>query len=300
MVAPARHKYLRNSSPGSGDSRISVIGGLTWDTITNIHFQGQETLGGAAAYFGLSARQYTSSVSLFGFRSNTIPEETLRRLADKIDISSLRIAPESSLKFSIYYDRSWKARYVTDNPGALQAIDSHVARRAIRLARAVHLCPLASLRQQLQLAQGIRQDKPEIFISVMIFGPRLNEASSELQRLLQVADLVFLSNEDLEHAAGIVMGDLTEVSRRCRASLVITLGESGACFVSGGRETYYRCERTDPVDVTGAGDSFSGAFIGSLMKGYPIDRCLRNASLLAKISILSLGASDLLALPQGS
>jgi ribokinase len=51
--------------------------------------------------------------------------------------------------------------------------------------------------------------------------------------------------------------------------LVVTLGEDGAALVSAGFDRVERVPspRVDPVDTTGAGDSFVGAFVFGLASG---------------------------------
>jgi ribokinase len=80
-------------------------------------------------------------------------------------------------------------------------------------------------------------------------------------------------------------------SARPRQGLVVTLGEKGAvATLSGGTEIAVPAVPVSPVDTTGAGDTFVGAFAAGLGLGFEVGAALRFAGAAAGLSCLARGA----------
>jgi len=92
------------------------------------------------------------------------------------------------------------------------------------------------------------------------------DARRSIERLVAIADVVKVSDEDL---AWLVPGvDPVEVARDWLALgpaiVVVTLGGDGAVAVSAAGEQRVAAPRTQVVDTVGAGDSFMGALLNGL------------------------------------
>jgi ribokinase len=81
------------------------------------------------------------------------------------------------------------------------------------------------------------------------------------------------------------------VARRLRQGLVVTGGAEGAAawLADGGRLTVPALP-VEPVDTTGAGDTFVGVLAAALDEGRPLARALRRATAAAGLSCLGRGA----------
>ena len=77
-----------------------------------------------------------------------------------------------------------------------------------------------------------------------------------------------------------------------QTELVLTLGSSGSVYSGGGRQIRQAAFRAEPVDTTGAGDTFTGYFAACLSKGETIEEALRVASAAAAVSTEQLGAAN--------
>jgi ribokinase len=78
---------------------------------------------------------------------------------------------------------------------------------------------------------------------------------------------------------------------RPRQGLVVTLGERGAVArLAGGGEIAVPALPVTPVDTTGAGDTFVGAFAAGLDLGFGVEAALRFAGAAAGLSCLGRGA----------
>lgn len=77
-----------------------------------------------------------------------------------------------------------------------------------------------------------------------------------------------------------------------KSSIVLTVGGSGSLFSSrGGGIRNQRAYRTNVVDTTAAGDTFTGYFIDGVMRNEGIDLILDRASMAAAISVSRKGAA---------
>ena len=78
-------------------------------------------------------------------------------------------------------------------------------------------------------------------------------------------------------------------------SVLITLGSAGSIahrVTPEGIDTLRQpAFRTEAVDTTAAGDTFTGYFIGGLAEGRPLAECMRRASMASAISVTRLGAA---------
>lgn len=76
-------------------------------------------------------------------------------------------------------------------------------------------------------------------------------------------------------------------------SAVVTLGASGAAIVDPfGSVQRVSVPRVSPVDTTGAGDCFIGAFAAGLIQGFTPSKALEFAALVASLSVLRHGAQS--------
>jgi sulfofructose kinase len=73
------------------------------------------------------------------------------------------------------------------------------------------------------------------------------------------------------------------------AAIVVTLGERGLIFDAKGVCHHLPAYPAQPVDTTGAGDFFHGAFAYAILLGMPLELTLKLASLAAALSVKARG-----------
>ncbi|HEX3410550.1 MAG TPA: ribokinase [Stellaceae bacterium] len=108
-------------------------------------------------------------------------------------------------------------------------------------------------------------------------------------------DLALLPEIDLlvanESEAATMSSDPMGIARRLRQGLVVTRGAAGArVFLADGSRLDLPALAIDPVDTTGAGDTFVGVLAGSLDLGASLEGALRRASAAAGLACLAHGA----------
>ena len=70
----------------------------------------------------------------------------------------------------------------------------------------------------------------------------------------------------------------------------MTLGSKGVLYHDGQREVLVPAYRVKPIDTTGAGDTFNGAFAAAIVKGMSIEDSVKFGNLAASLSIQKFGA----------
>ena len=77
-----------------------------------------------------------------------------------------------------------------------------------------------------------------------------------------------------------------------KAKIVLTLGSEGSMYFDDGKICRQGIYKVKAVDTTAAGDTFTGFFISSLIKGMKSEECLSLAAKAAAIAVTKPGALD--------
>lgn len=116
-------------------------------------------------------------------------------------------------------------------------------------------------------------------------------------RVLSALDVLVVNQHEAATAAGAGAPDgPIDLARRLAArhdlTCVVTLGGDGAVAI--GAEGRYRVGALsiEPVDTTGAGDTFVGVLAAALDGGQTLERALRGASVAAGLACQRLGAQS--------
>jgi ribokinase len=108
----------------------------------------------------------------------------------------------------------------------------------------------------------------------------------DLELLPEIDLLVANVNE-----AATISADPMGIARRLRQGLVVTRGAAGAsAFLADGSRLDLPALAIEPVDTTGAGDTFVGVLAATLDLGASLEAALRRASAAAGLACLARGA----------
>ena len=113
------------------------------------------------------------------------------------------------------------------------------------------------------------------------------------------ADYVIPNETETEALGGMPVRNMDE-ARACASSLlargvrrvIVTLGANGALCVDGDGARHVPPHAVQPVDTTGAGDAFIGAFACFLSAGYEEADAIARANVYAALSTLSVGTQS--------
>lgn len=117
------------------------------------------------------------------------------------------------------------------------------------------------------------------------WGPDLSETLDETD--------VFFPNE-VELAGLARTGDPEAALRRLHREglrIVAKLGGAGAMTLEGGRTLRVPAFPVQPIDTTGAGDSFDAGFLHAWLGGQPVAACLGLGAACGALSTLGLGGT---------
>ncbi len=95
-----------------------------------------------------------------------------------------------------------------------------------------------------------------------------------------------------EHEVEALFPNLTveEALQSMPNQLIVTLGEQGVSYHDGEKVVNVKAYNATPVDTTGAGDTFSGAFTKAITSGNSLLESIKIGNLCAAISIEKFGA----------
>jgi len=81
-------------------------------------------------------------------------------------------------------------------------------------------------------------------------------------------------------------------------NLLVTFGSRGAAYIAPDQTAKTNAFKVDPVDTTGAGDTFLGYVLAGFDGGLPVDAALRRASAAAALQVTRAGAAEAIPLAQ--
>ncbi|TDL80890.1 ribokinase [Peribacillus frigoritolerans] len=98
-----------------------------------------------------------------------------------------------------------------------------------------------------------------------------------------------------EHEAEIIFNgkyDEAEALKKHPNKLLITKGEQGITYFTGHKMENVPAIKVNPVDSTGAGDTFAGAFAFAISERKPLKECIQFAAIAAGLSVEKRGAQS--------
>ena len=76
--------------------------------------------------------------------------------------------------------------------------------------------------------------------------------------------------------------------------VIVTLGKDGADWYARGVKTHFDAIKVDPVDSTGAGDTFTGYVLAGLDRGMPMAQAIGMATKAAALMVTRHGTADVI------
>lgn len=113
---------------------------------------------------------------------------------------------------------------------------------------------------------------------------------------LDYVDWFILNEVEMEALCG---GDVQALQKRYpRAGILLTLGHRGAVCYRQGEAFRHGIYRTNVVDTTAAGDTFTGYFIASLDQGLSMAEAVTKASKASSVAVSRAGAQASIPYPE--
>lgn len=109
--------------------------------------------------------------------------------------------------------------------------------------------------------------------------------------IIKDSDIIFVNDEGSEQLRKLVSEDYTKQLTKNGSLVVETKGANGCViFTSEGRKYHIPAYKVEPVDTTGAGDTFNASFVYGLSQGWDVQKAGAFANAAAGRAILGLGA----------
>lgn len=268
--------------------RLLVIGEAAFDRL-HLADRTVDAVGGAGMYTAMAAHRCGVPVTLFGLCPDPRPEP-LQAIADRLTAwLGPAVPPEQLPRFEIAY-RGAKTEYLSASRGAEPSLSPAMLPADLSVFQLVHVTPKASLDQQLAFVEACRQ-RDAVQISA---GTDLNQTLAQpaaVRAVMAASDFFFLN----EVEAGAVFGSLAAARSQLGQVLFITQGAQGVRIVQGATATTVPAVPAAVVDPTGAGDTFCGATLATLLRGQEPVVAARRGVALAAEKIGQLGPALLLA-----
>ncbi|SHM23492.1 ribokinase [Paracoccus solventivorans] len=289
--------------------RIAVIGSNNVDLVTTVArlpARG-ETLagtgfstgfGGKGANQAVAAARLGSAVTMVTRTGDDGFGRDMRRNLQTAGIELTHVTPAPGLPngvASIFVESSGENAIVivAGANGALSPTD--VDRAASDLAR----CDLILLQLEVPLETVYHAVAVAGGLGVpVILNPAPAAPGLELARLRGLG-WICPNETELAQLTGLPVGTPAQIEAAARAlfaqglgNVVVTLGARGAALVTAAGTTPIPALTVAPVDTTGAGDAFVGAFAHHLAAGDAPERALRRASAYAALSVTRPGAQS--------
>lgn len=267
--------------------RLLVVGGASLDLL---HLKGGSvrSVGGAGMYTAMAAHRCGLQVSLFSPRPDPCPKP-MKGLSEALfEWLGPVVAPEEMPHFEISYQNG-KTEYLAAQFGAEEHLAESRLPETLSQYDHVHIVPLGSASRQLSFLRacrkrGARQLSAGTLLEIILQSPEV------VRTLVKESDLFFMN----DHEAKALFGRPGSLKAAPGKLLYITLGSRGAQVVQGGVSTPICGLSATEHDPTGAGDSFCGGVLASLLqKQHPV-RAGQRAVALATEMIASPGPKALL------
>ncbi len=282
----------------SASSEILVVGSLAYDSISTPAGKTDRTLGGSANYFSLAASLF-SKVKVVGVVGDDYGAQDLELLTSRgVDVSGLQKKAGKTFHWAGSYDGNMnEAQTLATELNVFGDFNPELP-PSYTSAEYVFL---ANIDPALQL-RVLEQVKKPKFVGADTMNFWISSKKETLLKVLGKIDALLINEGEAEMLTGktnaIAASDvLIEMGPK---AVVVKRGEYG--FVLRTKEGHFILPAfpiSNVVDPTGAGDTFAGAFFGTLAKsGKALDlaalkeACV-NGCLLASFTVEAFGVQKL-------
>lgn len=278
--------------------RLVCIGNITVDESVQPDGVRREALGGDAIFAVLAARVAGCDADWLAPVGDDLPDTLLGQLRDVgLNADELPHRDLPTVRNVVTYDRdggrSWHLVHGEDHFDEMSVYPADVA--PSYLTRDGLLVLAMSVASQLELTPWLRANsRAAIYLDLQEDGIGGNEAvllelvgSCDVFLPSQIEARLLTRTDDLEMAAH----RLAALGPSC---VVIKQAEHGCLVLDRGRLTQVPTDAVTPVDPTGAGDAFCGAFAAAHLRTSDAVAAARIAATAARLAILGYGVEALL------
>lgn len=249
---------------------LIVLGSIALDTIETERGTAIECLGGSASHAALAA-SYFAKPRLVGVVGDDFPEEYIRFLSERMDVSELEALPGKTFRW--HGAHSLASGETTTKATHLNTYESFEPSLSDESAESTHVL-LGNIDPNLQL-HVLRQLKGPVLTACDTMSLWIDIAKERVLEVMRSVDLFLINEQESYELTGAedVDGAGEQMLDWGAKSVIIKRGARPARLY--GRVVRREIPTVDDVEVmdpTGAGDNFAGALMGYMAsRGAPVD-----------------------------
>jgi sulfofructose kinase len=200
-----------------------------------------------------------------------------------VDASHVIVDKSISTRLNVVIsDRSGERNILRHSGPVRDVKPEELDRGYVSQARALHLNSAGTAERL--AAQWVREAGGRVSFDADGYLP-------EYEEMIKFTD-AFITSESYYTARypGATLEDCCrDIAARGPSIVAVTLGAKGCACYCGGKFTMIPAFKVAVVDATGAGDTFHGAFIYGMLKGWDSAECARFASAVSAIKCTAMG-----------
>ncbi|GEM_PF-6620214 len=272
---------------------LVVAGKLAIDELSFKGTPHTPVLGGSAAHVAIAAATLGSKVAVVSTIGNDFPHKFLQMLESKsVDLSGVRQQPGRSAHFWADFAQNRTMNSYRLHFGVGNRLSFRFFSERIKKAQAVHL---GILPPHIQRALIKRVQGKNKLLSMTTIFHQAKTLRNEIIPQLPFLDILFLNSVEamfltqLDDSKNAIehLGELVPI-------VVVTQGSDGCLVNHQGKVHHVASFHSNEVDVTGAGDSFAGAFLASYLQDNDIILAAKWGNAAGAINVQGVGCTRLL------
>lgn len=287
---------------------IIVLGSINMDLVTLVDRRPRdgETIsgksfftanGGKGANQAVAIAKLGKKVTMLGkVGSDTFGKELLENLnKQNVDTKYIETEASSSGLATIIVDSIGENSIIVV-AGANGLVDKNYVEKNSKLFSEgkILLCQLETPLETIKYAFSLAKERG--MKTVLNPAP----ATEKIDDLLELTDILICNETEFSILSGVNISSIDEIKNNSFTildkgvkELIVTLGSKGVLHINKSSKTFYKAFKVETVDTTAAGDSFIGAFIGFLDRGY--EYAIEMGMRAGAIAVTKLGAQSSLA-----
>lgn len=266
---------------------LVIVGNISQDHVIHAGETKRIAIGGAALNVGIGSKMVGMTPCLISVIGDDIPQEVLSVLKEHFDTFGVLACTGSSCSFRLIYEDLEQSPQIFTDAGVSIKLTDH-ARETLIETRHLHLC----CRLPLDPAQVINawEKKALPTLSVDFIHSSFAQQFKLLKPYLEFINYVFLNEKEYE----LLKENIDPAT--IAPTIIITRGSRGAIALKRGQQLFFQpaCLVDKPIDTTGAGDTFAGAFLGCVLQNMSIEQAMQRASAIAAQSVNDFDVMHLL------
>lgn len=260
--------------------------------------------GGDTSNFAIAAARQGAKVGYLSAVGNDPYGVMLRRLWDEEGVDHSSVTTNADAFTAIYFvthgDRGHQFTFFRSGSAASRMTPADLPRERIGAARVLHLsgislaisdsaCDTAYAAIESARSAGV-QVSFDTNLRLKLWS--VQRARAVMRDVISLSDICLPSYDDVVAITGLKDPDaLVDHCLRLGAKTVaLKLGEKGALVATASERHQIPPYACKPVDATGAGDAFGGAFVARLIRGDSLVGAGRYAAAVAALSTEGYGA----------